>query len=102
MNARHPMGVLHSFSIKNIFYDKSNLRLFYFHVTKYDYLCKSILSHMVFKLTYLLEQPILLVLYFPFCCSLFQIFPVSVRPSPSHLIKMKSCAYFRGSQLEIQ
>ena len=27
------MGVLHSFSIKNIFYDKTDLRLFYFHVT---------------------------------------------------------------------
>ena len=25
-----PMGVLHSFSIKNIFYDKMDLRLFYF------------------------------------------------------------------------
>ena len=32
MNVRHPMGVLHSFSIKNIFYDKMDLRLFYFHV----------------------------------------------------------------------
>ena len=30
------MGVLHSFSIKNIFYDKIDLRLFYFHVTNYD------------------------------------------------------------------
>ena len=27
-------GFSHSFSIKNIFYDKMNLRLFYFHVTK--------------------------------------------------------------------
>ena len=27
------MGVLHSFSIKNIFYDKMDLKLFYFHVT---------------------------------------------------------------------
>ena len=33
MNVRHPMGVLHSFSIKNIFYDKMDLRLFYFYVT---------------------------------------------------------------------
>ena len=32
MNVSHPMGVLHSFSIKNIFYDKMNLRLFYFDV----------------------------------------------------------------------
>ena len=32
MNVRHPMGALQSFSIKNIFYDKINLRL-YFHVT---------------------------------------------------------------------
>ena len=30
MNIRHPMGVLHSFSIKNIFYDKMDLRLFRF------------------------------------------------------------------------
>ena len=34
MNVRHPMGVLHSFSIKNIFYDEIELRLFYFDVTK--------------------------------------------------------------------
>ena len=27
------MGVLHSFSIKNIFYDKMDLKLFYFDVT---------------------------------------------------------------------
>ena len=33
MNVEHPMGVLHSFSIKNIFYDKMDLRLFYFRVT---------------------------------------------------------------------
>ena len=26
------MGLLHSFSIDNIFYDKMDLRLFYFHV----------------------------------------------------------------------
>ena len=32
MNVRHPMGVLHSFSIKNIFYDKMDLMLFYFDV----------------------------------------------------------------------
>ena len=32
MNVRHPMGVLHSFSIKNIFYDTIDLRLFYFDV----------------------------------------------------------------------
>ena len=34
MNVRHLMGVLHCFSIKNIFYDKINLRLFCFCVTK--------------------------------------------------------------------
>ena len=33
MYVRHLMGVLHSFSIKNIFYDKMDFRLFYFHVT---------------------------------------------------------------------
>ena len=32
MNVRHPMGVLHSFSIKNIFDDKMDLGLFYFDV----------------------------------------------------------------------
>ena len=40
MNVRHPMGVLQgvldSFSIKNIFYDKMDLRRFYFHVTICD------------------------------------------------------------------
>ena len=34
MNVRHPMGVLLSISIKNIFYDEIELRLFYFDVTK--------------------------------------------------------------------
>ena len=29
---RKPMGVLHSFSIKNYFYDKMNLGLIYFDV----------------------------------------------------------------------
>ena len=29
MNVRHPEGVLHSFSIKNISYDKMDLRLFF-------------------------------------------------------------------------
>ena len=28
-----PIGVLHSFSIKNIFYGEMDSRLFYFHVT---------------------------------------------------------------------
>ena len=32
MNVRHAIGILHSFSIKNIFYDKIDLRLFYFDV----------------------------------------------------------------------
>ena len=44
MNVRHSMGILHSFSIKNIFsdkmdlnlfLDKMDLNLFYFHVTPY-------------------------------------------------------------------
>ena len=33
MNVRNPMGVLHSFSIKNIFYDKIDFTIFYFYVT---------------------------------------------------------------------
>ena len=33
MNVRHPIGAVHSFSIKKIFYEKMNLRLFYFRVT---------------------------------------------------------------------
>ena len=37
MKVRHPIGVSHSFSIKNIFYDKTDLRLIYFHVT----ICKT-------------------------------------------------------------
>ena len=36
MNVRQPMGLLHSFSIKNIFYDKVDLVLFYFYEAKYD------------------------------------------------------------------
>ena len=35
MNLRHPYGVLHSFSIKNIFYDKMDFRFFYFDVAYY-------------------------------------------------------------------
>ena len=35
MNVRHPTRVLHSFSIKNIFHDKMDLRFFYFDVAKY-------------------------------------------------------------------
>ena len=34
MNVRHPKGVLHLFSIKNIFYDKMDLSLFYFDVAR--------------------------------------------------------------------
>ena len=36
MNVRHPMGVLPSFSIKNIFYDKMGLRLSYFDKAIYS------------------------------------------------------------------
>ena len=39
MNVRHPMGVLHSFSVKNISCDKMDLRLFYFDVAKYFSVC---------------------------------------------------------------
>ena len=34
MNVRHPMGVLHLFSIKNILHDKIDLRLFLFSCDK--------------------------------------------------------------------
>ena len=37
MKVRHPMGVLHSFSIKNIFFDKMELRLSYFDVANHKY-----------------------------------------------------------------
>ena len=37
MNVRHPMGAFHTFSIKNIFYDKMDFRLFHFQVT----ICRS-------------------------------------------------------------
>ena len=33
MNVRHPQGVLHSTSIKNIFHDKMDLRLFHLNGT---------------------------------------------------------------------
>ena len=33
MNVRHSSGILHSFSIKNIFYDKMDLSVPYFRVT---------------------------------------------------------------------
>ena len=36
MNVRHLMGVLNSFSLKNIFHNKMDLRLFYFYVTVYS------------------------------------------------------------------
>ena len=35
MNVRRPKGALHSFSIKNIFDNKMDLRLFYFDVASY-------------------------------------------------------------------
>ena len=38
MNVRHPVGVLHSFSIKIVFYDKIDSRLFYFHVMIFEVL----------------------------------------------------------------
>ena len=41
MNARRPMSVLLAFSIKNIFYDKMDLGLFYFRATKYYIATKS-------------------------------------------------------------
>ena len=34
MNTRHPMGTLHLFSIKNIFYDKMDLKHFLFSCGK--------------------------------------------------------------------
>ena len=39
LNIEISLGVLHSFSIKNIFYDKMYLRLFYFYVTIYFVKC---------------------------------------------------------------
>ena len=35
MNVRHSVGVLHSFSIKNIFYDEMVLSAFYFRAIIY-------------------------------------------------------------------
>ena len=39
MNVLNPLGVVYSFSIKNIFYDKMDVRHFYFHVanSKYEF-----------------------------------------------------------------
>ena len=44
MIVRHSMGVLHSFSIESIFYDKMNLRLFYFPVASWKCDSSSLLS----------------------------------------------------------
>ena len=35
MNVLHSCRILHSLSIKNICYDKMDLKLFYFHVTSF-------------------------------------------------------------------
>ena len=56
MNVRHPMGVLHSLSMKNIFYDKMDLWLFYFRVRDWFTCCRTReISHahhlLSFKLT---------------------------------------------------
>ena len=40
--ALSPLSVSHSFSIKNIFYDKMDLRLFCFYVTIYTYILQII------------------------------------------------------------
>ena len=48
MNVRHPMDVLHSFSIKSIFYDKMDLILFCFEVTIYGK-PKKVVKNTVFK-----------------------------------------------------
>ena len=36
---KNPMGVLHSFSIKSILYDKMDFKLFYFLVTRFTQKC---------------------------------------------------------------
>ena len=41
MNGRHPMCILHSFSIKNMFYDKMDLRLFSFSCDNVQMVCSS-------------------------------------------------------------
>ena len=62
MNVRNPMGVLHYFFIKNVFYDKNDkmdLRLFYFQVIFiyiyiFNVLLKNIYrikTHNLFKIT---------------------------------------------------
>ena len=40
MNVRHPQGVLHSYSIKNMFYDKIDLKAFLFS-------CDVLLTHLM-------------------------------------------------------
>ena len=47
-NATYYIHFLHSFSIKNIFYDKMDLRLFYFDATIYQYI--------LFHLTWLYQK----------------------------------------------
>ena len=46
MNVRHPIGVLRSFPIKNIFYDKMDLRLFYFCMTERNSLLDADISNL--------------------------------------------------------
>ena len=51
------MGVLHSFSIRNIFYDKIDLRLFYFHVTNYDqYFTQIETSQLICNINYIMGE----------------------------------------------
>ena len=49
MNVRHPWGVLQLFFIKNIFYDKMDLRLFYFPLTSCQKYSKNKVWNKVFQ-----------------------------------------------------
>ena len=42
MNVRHPQGVIHSFSIKKIFYDKMDLTAFLFSCDNWCYTGKQL------------------------------------------------------------
>ena len=55
MDVRHPYGVLHSFSIKNIFYDKIDLQPFLFSFDEMFYLL--IPSTVLWPMTHLPHPP---------------------------------------------
>ena len=64
MNVRHPMVVLHSFSIKNIFYDKMDLSLFYTKLILFlDKLVKGSIKYNLLVCAFRKETRLFYILY---------------------------------------